>query len=405
VAPTGTVPSAVVRPVPEAPSHPVVVRQRDATVVAAAPSEVVVAGGTDALTRLDLLTPGWWAGYLSYDLGRAVESVEPRLPPDPGLPDLVLARYEARLVIDHAGARLEGEPRARARLERLLERAPEPAHPTPVGPATSSLDRHEYESAVRSIIDLLEAGDCYQVNLTRQLRWDTAVDPIALHRVLSCVNPAPHAALLVLPGPQGPISVVSASPERFLGWQGSMCETRPIKGTAVDERLLRASSKDRAENVMIVDLARNDLGRVCEFGSVHVPELLRVETHPGLVHLVSTVRGRRRAGVGPGELLRATFPPASVTGAPKPRVLQAIEDLEPVRRGVYCGALGWIDTARDEADLAVAIRTFTIAGGCTTLGVGSGIVADSGPGAEWEETELKAAKLRGALGSPPKVDA
>jgi len=192
---------------------------------------------------------------------------------------------------------------------------------------------------------------------------------------------------------------VSASPERFLAVDGAAVETRPIKGTAVHEADLRASEKDRAENVMIVDLARNDLGRVCEPGSVHVPGLCELEAHPGLVHLVSTVRGSRRAEVGLGGLLRATFPPASVTGAPKPRVLQEIEDLEPVRRGIYCGAVGWIDTVADRADLAVAIRTFVIAAGETQLGVGGGITADSDPAAEWHETELKAARLLTVAGT------
>jgi para-aminobenzoate synthetase component 1 len=154
---------------------------------------------------------------------------------------------------------------------------------------------------------------------------------------------------------------------------------------------------------MIVDLARNDLGRVCEPGSIAVPGLCDLETHPGLVHLVSTVRGVRRPDVGLGGLLRATFPPASVTGAPKPRVLQEIEDLEPVPRGVYCGAVGWIDTVADRADLAVAIRTFTVHAGETHLGVGSGITADSDPAGEWRESELKAARLLAVAGAgaPP----
>jgi para-aminobenzoate synthetase component 1 len=156
---------------------------------------------------------------------------------------------------------------------------------------------------------------------------------------------------------------------------------------------------------MIVDLARNDLGRVCEFGSVEVTDLLHAEAHPGLVHLVSTVRGRRRNGTGVGSLVRATFPPASVTGAPKPGVLQAIEDLEPVRRGVYCGAIGWLDTTRDEGDLSVAIRTFTIADDSTTLGVGGGIVADSRPADEWAETELKVAQLLRAAGAARTANA
>src|SRR5262249_37188955 len=160
------------------------------------------------------------------------------------------------------------------------------------------------------------------------------------------------------------------------------------KGTAAHADWLRASKKDHAENVMITDLSRNDLGRVCEYGSIHVPGLCDVEAHPGLQHMVSTVRGELRDDVTLGALLRATFPPASVTGAPKPRVMQAIEDLEPVRRGVYCGAIGWIDGDRARAELAVAIRTFTITNNRTYLGVGGGIVADSRADAEWNETEL-----------------
>jgi para-aminobenzoate synthetase component 1 len=200
--------------------------------------------------------------------------------------------------------------------------------------------------------------------------------------------------VLILPNPDGSeVGVVSASPERFLSWRDGLLETRPIKGTDTSAARLLASAKDRAENVMIVDLARNDLGRCCDYGTVHVPELCAAEPHPGLVHLVSTVRGRRRRGVGLADIIRATFPPASVTGAPKPRVLQVIEDLEPCRRGVYCGAVGWIDTEHDRGDLAVAIRTFTVTHGETRLGTGAGIVADSDPTREWEETRLKVARL------------
>jgi para-aminobenzoate synthetase component 1 len=194
-------------------------------------------------------------------------------------------------------------------------------------------------------------------------------------------------------------TVVSASPERFLRVERDSVETRPIKGTGTDAGQLRASGKDRAENVMIVDLARNDLGRVCRPGTVAVPDLCRIEQHPGLVHLVSTVRGRRRDDVGLGSLLRAVFPPASITGAPKPRVMQAIEDLEPVPRGVYCGATGWFDATRDRADLAVAIRTFSCTDRVTTFGVGAGITIDSDPAAEWDETELKAARLLALAGA------
>jgi para-aminobenzoate synthetase component 1 len=269
--------------------------------------------------------------------------------------------------------------------------------------ARTSLSREEYVAGVERVLDRVRAGDCYQVNLTRRLEWDAAPDPHALFGALAVRGPAPHATLLQLPLASGPAAVASASPERFLSWNGTSVETRPIKGTAAVADALAHSAKDRAENVMIVDLARNDLGRVCRTGSIHVPALCATERHPGLAHLVSTVRGERRGDVGIGALLRATFPAASITGAPKPRVLQIIEDLEPVRRGVYCGAVGWIDTRRtggnEQGDLAVAIRTFTVAHGRTTFGVGGGIVADSDPGREWDETCLKAGRLLRAAGA------
>ncbi len=282
---------------------------------------------------------------------------------------------------------------ASPKLERLGRARPDLARPD-LEQWSSSLDRDGFADRVREIGRLLAAGDCYQVNLTRQLICERPADPVALFAALSRENPAPYGSIVRLAG----VSVVSASPECFLRWTGPLVETHPIKGTASTAAALESSAKDHAENVMIVDLARNDLGRIGVPGSIEVPELFRIEEHPGLFHLVSSVRARRRPGVTPAELLRATFPPASVTGAPKPRVLQVIEDLEPVRRGVYCGALGWIDTERDAGDLAVAIRTFTIAGGETTLGVGAGIVADSDPDGEWAETELKAARLLRAAG-------
>jgi para-aminobenzoate synthetase component 1 len=259
----------------------------------------------------------------------------------------------------------------------------------------SGLDRAGFEAGVRAVVDLVRAGECYQVNLTRRLTSDGAADPLTLFGAVVRHHPAPHAALVRF----GDRAVVSASPERFLRRRGDAVETRPIKGTAGRRAALVRSAKDRAENVMITDLARNDLGRVCVPGSVAVPALCAPEAHPGLWHLVSTVTGRLRPGVGTGALIRATFPPASVTGAPKPRVLQAIEDLEPVTRGVYCGAVGWIDDSAAALELNVAIRTFQIVGGRTHLGVGGGITVDSDPAAEWRETELKAARLLAVAGA------
>ena len=192
--------------------------------------------------------------------------------------------------------------------------------------------------------------------------------------------------------------VASASPERFLSRSGDLVRSSPIKGTASAPEGLTA--KDRAENVMIVDLVRNDLGRVCEFGSVEVPSLLHLEHHPGLVHLVSTVTGRLRAGCGWAEAIAATFPPGSVTGAPKRASLGHIARLEPVPRGVYCGAVGWVDADRQLGDLNVAIRTFWVEEGQLHFGTGGGITWDSEPDDEWAETELKARNLlRVASGS------
>jgi para-aminobenzoate synthetase component 1 len=369
-------------------------------VVGVAPDARLAASGPAALEALDRLdrAGGWWAGWLAYDLGRAVERVRRHRPDDLALADLSLARFDARLVIGPAGLRLEGDGPTRDLLGAAARRARAAAvhvGAPALGPVTSSLDRAAFEGGVREIIELIRAGECYQVNLTRRLTSGVAAEPVALFGALVRHHPAPHAALLRF----GDVAVVSASPERFLRRRSEDVETRPIKGTAGRRAVLVRSGKDRAENVMITDLARNDLGRVCVPGTVQVPSLCAPESHPGLWHLVTTVTGRLRPGVGTAALVRATFPPASVTGAPKPRVLQAIEDLEPVTRGVYCGAVGWIDSGRGALDLNVAIRTFQIVGGRTHLGVGGGITVDSDPAAEWRETELKAARLLAVAGA------
>lgn len=374
-----------------------VLRDGQRFVVGIHPDEVLVARGEAALRALDELQRGWWAGLLPYDLGRVVEPWTTRIADDLGLPDLVLARFAVRLVIEGHQAWLEGDGPARGHLEAALRRARtgQPvARRIELGQWRSSLSQEEFERSVRAAQAFITAGDCYQVNLTRRLTCDQPADPIALFAALVQTNPAPHAALFRL----GDVSVVSASPERFLRRTGRQVESRPIKGTGADATALAESPKDRAENVMIVDLTRNDLGRICEYGSVSVSNLCEVEAHPGLYHLVTTVRGTLRPGVRSGALIRAAFPPASITGAPKPRVMQIIEDLEPCRRGVYCGAVGWIDADQEALDLNVAIRTFLILDGRTHLGVGAGIIADSVPEHEWWETELKAARLLAVAG-------
>jgi para-aminobenzoate synthetase component 1 len=256
---------------------------------------------------------------------------------------------------------------------------------------TSSLDQPAFEAGVRRIRALIAAGDVYQVNLTRRLSAPLPPDAdiLALGAALAGGNPAPHAAVVRLP--DHGVHLASASPERFLRRARRVVESQPIKGTASD--IDGFLPKDRAENVMIVDLVRNDLGRVCEWGSVEVPALCAVEHHPGLVHLVSTVRGVLRQDIGWPELLAATFPPGSVTGAPKLAAIDAIAALEPVGRGPYCGAIGWVDGDAGTGDLNVAIRTFWLADGQVHLGIGGGITWDSDPLGEWEETELKGRRL------------
>jgi para-aminobenzoate synthetase component 1 len=285
-----------------------------------------------------------------------------------------------------------------ARLHRFdrVRRAPLPRPRAPwAGPGRgswrSSLDRPGYLAGVREVRRRIREGEVYQVNLCRVLEapLPDGADPWGLAARLAAGNPAPYAGVVDVPGTR----VVTASPELFLARDGDLVTSSPIKGTAPDAAGLLP--KDGAENVMIVDLVRNDLQRVCRPGTVAVPSLLRVEQHPGLVHLVSTVEGRLAPGSGWPELLAATTPPGSVSGAPKSSALRAIADLEPVPRGPYCGAVGYVDADRGTARLAVGIRTFELAGGVLRFGTGAGITWGSDPVREWDETELKAARLVG----------
>jgi len=265
------------------------------------------------------------------------------------------------------------------------------------GPAagdwTSSLDRAAYMAGVRRIRAHIATGAVYQANLCRVLTAPLApgADVDALTALLARGNPAPYAGTIRLPGHR--VEIATASPELFLRREGRVVESGPIKGTGRTEDDLLA--KDYAENVMIVDLVRNDLGRVCATGSVTVPDLCAVEKHPGLVHLVSTVRGELREDAGWPELLGAAFPPGSVTGAPKSSALRIIDALETAPRGPYCGGIGWVDADRGTGELAVGIRTFWIdrAEEVLRFGTGAGITWGSDPEGEWRETELKASRL------------
>jgi para-aminobenzoate synthetase component 1 len=268
---------------------------------------------------------------------------------------------------------------------------------------TTSADRGAYVAAVEEVRHRIAAGDVYQANVCRVLSapipYADRADVGGLHVLLRVGNPAPYGGFVRLPG----LAVVSASPELFLSRSGDRLVSGPIKGTGRTAADL--TDKDRAENVMIVDLVRNDLSAVCRTGTVHVPDLLALEVHPGLVHLVSRVAGDIRAGAGWSDIIGATFPPGSVTGAPKSSALRIIGDVETASRGVYCGAIGWVDADTREAELAVAIRTFWCPGdGTVRFGTGAGITWGSSPEREWDETELKARRLTGVAGGVWEAD-
>ena len=365
---------------------------------------------------------GGAVGYLGYEFAEQLDAHTLPGRDDLGLPDLVLLLCDAVLAFDHERgeswistlgfgpdhetAQARAGQRAKAVAAQLARPAPEPAThgATRAGCGVAQRpDRAQHRKGIDTILEAIEAGNVYQACLTARWEAEYTGDPWALYRALRRINPAPFAAYLELPE----VAIASSSPERFLraDAQGRV-ESRPIKGTAPrgrhpeeDERnrmALQASPKDRAENLMIVDLVRNDLGRVCEAGSVDVPGLAELESYASVFQLVSTVRGRLRAGHDALDLVAATFPPGSMTGAPKIAAMKLLAGLEPVRRGVYSGALGYLD-ARGGADLAVVIRTALVAQGRAHLHAGGGIVADSEPEAEWREALHKLRPLLLAL--------
>jgi para-aminobenzoate synthetase component 1 len=415
--------------------------------LSADPWDVVTAGAADSLDALrGALRPilpsrpdlppfqGGAIGYIAYEFGRRLERVPRARNDDAPVPDVWLGLYDWVLAWDHAAGRAwivstgrpeqgeRGARRARVRLEQVAAAlawsppspsvrvgyrsvGPEARHAVPeLGRGVGSVfSRAAYLDAVARIRAYIRAGDVFQVNLTQRMVAPLAEDGLALHARLRGANPAPFAAYLE----PGDWAIVSASPERFLRADpGGAVETRPIKGTrprgrdaggdaALGEELL-ASDKDRAENVMIVDLLRNDLSRVCRPGTVEVPELCVLERFATVQHLVSTVTGRLAPGRDAIDLTAAAFPGGSVTGAPKVRAMEIIAELEPVARGVYCGAIGyWSVTGA--MDTSVAIRTCVVRDGWAHFGVGGGVVADSDPEGEYAESLDKARGIVAAL--------
>lgn len=394
---------------------------------------------------------GGAAGWIGYEVAGEIEHLPDPPPDDHGLPDVHLGFYDVVIGWDHesgachvisTGRPLAGRDaaeRARRRLDETLTwiagdgPAPRPVLPESAGTApvpgggacfaggpgrpvagrpglVSTASPSEYVAAVERIVQAIHAGDVYQVNLSQRFSGGTEATPERVYGSLRRRSPAPHGAVIRA----GDATVLSSSPERFLRvWPDGTVEARPIKGTRPrsedpvdDERLaaeLLRSEKDRAENLMIVDLLRNDLSRVCRPGSLSVPELFALESWATVHHLVSSVRGRLRDGVTAADLLRATFPCGSVTGAPRIAAMEMIARLEPVRRGPYCGAIGYFGFG-GEVDLSVAIRIVSLRGGRVAFHAGGGVVADSDPDDEYRETLAKARGIVEALAesAPPR---
>jgi len=365
---------------------------------------------------------GGAVGFLAYDLNRFVERLPDTAVDDLGFPDMYFGFYDAVICIDHIGGASavvaydghEGAAQSRADSLRACL-GQDTAEDMPAsGPARRELrgnfTRDAYIAAVRRCKEYIAAGDIFQVNLSQRFETTIGSPPAALYRRLRAINPAPFACYLQFDD----CAVLSSSPERFLkvskppGGAAWHVETRPIKGTRPrrpgDETFnarmrheLLNSPKDNAELTMIVDLERNDLGRVCSYGSVKVTEKVALEEYPTVHHLVATVEGNLHHSKDIVDLLKATFPGGSITGAPKIRAMEIIDELEPTKRSVYTGAIGYI-SFDGAADFNIAIRTIQVKGRRAILQAGGGIVADSDPAAEYDETLAKARALFDALG-------
>jgi para-aminobenzoate synthetase component 1 len=386
---------------------------------------------------------GGAAGYIGYDWGATLERLPAPRYDDLALYDVMLGVYDWVLAWDHCeraawivstGLPEQGAGRARRAEERLAmvrsRLAGGPglgSHGFPVGGARSgdgapsypvtdvedaeaiglrsTFTHRDYLTAVARVREYILAGDIFQANLSQRFQAPLAEPPFALYRRLRRTNPSAFGAYLDF----GDLRILSASPERFLKLAGRRVETRPIKGTrprgldpmhdALLGQVLAESDKDRAENVMIVDLLRNDLSRVCVAGTVQVPELFALEQHPTVHHLVSTVVGQLEPEADAVDLLRATFPGGSITGAPKVRAMEIIAELEPTRRGVYCGSLGYLSVTGN-MDTSIAIRTAVVRDGNLYFQAGGGIVADSEPESEYRETLDKVRGIIRALAGP-----
>jgi len=431
--------------------HQGTLRHRRGGVLAAGDDRAIWTALSDAFSAVQVSPPAGsprtgaapyapgWIGYLAYELGRHVERLPGRAPRDTHLPDLRLAFYDALLVYDAVAhdwslRRLVFPGRrpftgwAHQTLKQLADRArrrPPQAPPAPpdqadaaIRPAPRNVRANftpaQYRRAVARCLRYIASGDIFQVNLSQRLTVPDAPQPPVIYHALRRRNPACYGAYLSFEAGGRPCAVLSSSPELFMRVRGGHVITRPIKGTRrrIGDKLanaraasdLLASPKDNAELAMIIDLLRNDLGRVCRFGTIRVTEPRTLETHPTVFHLAGTVEGDLRPGVGAAELLRASFPGGSITGTPKIRAMEIIDELEPQARGVYTGCIGHVGTD-GACEWNIVIRTVVCDGPNAHVQVGGGIVADSTPTGEYQETLDKARALLEAIAEARALEA
>jgi anthranilate synthase component 1 len=377
---------------------------------------------------------GGAVGFLSYDAVRRFERLPDNNPDELHVPEAAFMIAHTLVVFDHARQRLQvvancdltrGDVRAAyqravSRIDEVVARlnAPLPEVPIPGDLShnglVSNFTQDEYKTTVEKAKEHIVAGDIFQVVLSQRLSRRTTAHPFAIYRALRMHNPSPYMVFMRFPGGVGgpPLYIISASPEMHVRLEEGMAELRPIAGTrwrgltveedtALAEELLE-DEKERAEHIMLVDLGRNDLGRVCDYGTVQVDELMVVERYSHVMHIVSDVRGRLKPGYDAFDLLRATFPAGTVTGAPKVRAMEIIDELEPTRRGVYAGVIGYIGYD-GTMDSCIAIRTAVMQGDTVHIQAGGGIVADSDPQREYEESWSKAKAMAEAVVYAEKV--
>jgi para-aminobenzoate synthetase component 1 len=367
-------------------------------------------GKAEPPAGLELPFAGGLLGFLGYDFGARLERLPTAAVADLRLPPARFGLYAWALINDHHNqtAQLIFHPKLadeeRDRLIKLFESRwqSEQSAFSLDSPFTADLERSEYQQAIERIQQYIQAGDCYQVNFAQRFRAPCTGDPWQAYQALRTACPTPYSGFMTVE--RG--AIVSLSPERFLRLSNGIVDTRPIKGTRprrdapdadrAEAQALLNSEKDRAENLMIVDLLRNDLGRSCEIGSVTVPELFSLESYPNVHHLVSSVSGTLASNKDALDLLAGSFPGGSITGAPKIRAMQVIDELEPTRRSIYCGSLLYLDV-RGEMDSSIAIRTLLIQNDQATCWGGGGIVADSDWRAEYQETFDKVRMLMETL--------